>query len=132
MRAKRAEAVAKRMFSASLVALAACGPITGGRLLADPAVLDAIRRYYDAHALEDPACGEPFITRLQRASAHPLAVMGAPTQVVVDYRWEAPARAAGGSPCTGEGRRSFWVLSTSGGPKVTAMSGPSRATRSAP
>lgn len=126
MQARRAPAVASWLLVGALCGLSACAPATGGRLLADPAVLDAIRRYYDAHALEDPACGEPFITRMVRGSAHPQAVFGAPVQVIVDYRWEAPPRAPGAPRCTGEGRRSFWVLPTSAGPKVTAMSGPVR------
>ncbi|MCS6780368.1 MAG: hypothetical protein NZ555_11775 [Geminicoccaceae bacterium] len=131
-RSRAGRPVDRRVLMGLLAGLAACGPVTGGRLLADPAVLRAIRTHYDAHALEDPACGEPFVTRLLSGWAEPSAVHGAPDRVIVDYAWEAPPQTPGGRRCAGEGRRTFWVLRTSEGPRITAMSGPTRAPRSAP
>jgi len=106
--------------------LAACGPVTGGRLLADERVLRAIRAHYDAHAREGEGCGEPFITRIRSGRVVSDAAFGAPTRVAIVYEWEAPPANPGAPRCRGEGERFFSVLRTSEGPVVTAMSGPVR------
>ncbi|MEJ5231180.1 MAG: hypothetical protein WHV64_03210 [Geminicoccaceae bacterium] len=111
---------------ALLVGLAACGPVTGGRLLADERALRAIRTHYDAHARESEGCGEPFITRIRSGRVVGDAAFGAPTRVVVAYEWEAPPPSPGAPRCRGEGERIFSVLRTAEGPVVTAMSGPVR------
>lgn len=108
------------------LALAACGPVTGGRLLADERVLRAIRAHYDARASEGPGCGEPFMTRIASGRVTSDAAFGAPTRVLIEYEWEAPSATPGGPRCSGQGRRSFAVLRGADGPVVTAMSGPTR------
>jgi hypothetical protein len=106
--------------------LAACGPVTGGRLLADERVLRAIRAYYDAHAREGEGCGEPFMTRVKSGRITGDAAFAAPTRATIEYEWEAPSAVPNGPRCRGEGRRTFAVLRTAEGPLVTAMSGPVR------
>jgi hypothetical protein len=108
---------------ALLALLAACGPASGGRLLADERVLRAIRAHYDAQAREAEGCGEPFITRIRSARIATDAVFSGPSSILVDHEWEAPALAPGAPPCTGQGRRTFRVLRGIDGPVVTGMSG---------
>lgn len=110
----------------ALAGLAGCGPVSGGRLLADERVLRAIRVHYDAHAREAEGCGEPFITRLRSGWTSSDAVFAAPRATQVEYDWEAPALAPGAPACQGQGRRTFFVLLTADGPVVTGMSGPLR------
>ncbi len=109
-----------------LLAFPACGPVTGGRLLADERVLRAIRLHYDAHARERVDCGEPFMTRIRSGRVVDDAIFGGSTRVAIDYDWEAPAVTPDGLHCSGQGRRIFAVMRTSNGPVVTAMSGPGR------
>lgn len=106
--------------------LSGCGPVTGGRLLADERVLRAIRAHYDARAREGEACGDPFITRITSGRIVSDAAFGAPVRALIEYTWEAPPLSPGGPRCSGEGRRTFAVLRTADGPVVTAMSGPVR------
>lgn len=106
--------------------LSGCGPATGGRLLADPQVLRAIRTHYDAHAREGEACGEPFMTRITSGRITSDAAFAAPTRASIVYEWEAPPAVPGGPRCRGEGQRTFSILRGPDGPIVTAMSGPTR------
>jgi hypothetical protein len=125
-RGRAGQFLERRALLGLLAGLAACGPVTGGRLLADQRVLRAIRAHYDAHAREDEGCGEPFMTRIKSGRITGDAAFGAPTRATIEYEWEAPSAIPSGPRCRGEGRRTFAVLRTAEGPVVTAMSGPVR------
>ena len=124
MRAGRAASIGAA--AAFLSLLAACGPVTGGRLLADERVLRAIRIHYDAHARERAECGDPFITKIRSGRILADAAFGAPSRARIEYEWEAPPAVPGAARCSGEGSRTFSILRGPDGPVVTAMSGPTR------